>query len=199
MYLPKFKTTKARYTPGSQYVVKSTEENYIGYYVISSQGVPYSGREFVQNASLELVSRVTQGVEQQEKEYVPYTNYDTVRKQQKEYNLRSTLDLPVHIFIPDFEFEINKRFFAKSKVTQAIKEISREVYLELSGKTTKYHYPTYEILAMDWYVTGAVGDFQNGSYLIEGIRTKNTKEIAKAEKSMPGISQVVTNPLQGIA
>ena len=167
--------------------------------MISSQGVPYSGREFVQNASLELVSKVTQGVEQQEKEYVPYTDYDTVRKQQKEYDLRSTLDLPVHIFVPDFEFEINKRFFAKSKVTQAIKEISKQDYLELSGKTTKYHYPTYEILAIDWYVTGAVGDFQNGSYLIEGIRTKNTKEIAKAEKSMPGISQVVTNPLQGIA
>jgi hypothetical protein len=199
MYLPKFKTTKARYTPGSQYTVKSTGENYIGYYVLSSQGVPYSGKEFIQNASQELVSIVVQGVEQQEKEYVPYTDYDTVRKQQKEYDLRSTLDLPVHIFIPDFEFEINKRFFAKSKVTQAIKEISREVYLELSSKTTKYHYPTYEILAMDWYVTGAVGDFQNGSYLIEGIRTKNTKEIAKAEKSMPGISQVVTNPLQGIA
>lgn len=199
MYLPKFKTTKARYTPGSQYTVKSTGENYIGYYVLSSQGVPYSGKEFIQNASQELVSIVVQGVEQQEKEYVPYTDYDTVRKQQKEYDLRSTLDLPVHIFIPDFEFEINKRFFAKSKVTQAIKEISKEVYLELSSKTTKYHYPTYEIFMMDWYVTGAVGDFQNGSYLIEGIRTKNTKEIAKAEKSMPGISQVVTNPLQGIA
>lgn len=199
MYLPKFKTTKAKHTAGSQYVVKATGENYEGYYVLSSQGVPYSGKQFIQNSSQELVARIVESAEEQVKQYLPFTKYDTVRKKAEEYNLRSTLQLPTHTFIPDFEYEINKRFFAKSKVTQAIVEISREDYLELSKKTDKYHYPSYDIVIVDWYVRGAVADFQNGSYLIEGIRTKNTREIQKANKVLPGISQVLTNPLQGVA
>ena len=199
MYLPKFKTTKARYTAGGEYEVNSTGEGYVGYYVLSSQGVPFSGREFIQNTSQELRAIDAEIPQQGEKHFVPYTQYDLIRNQKKEYDLRSTLELQPYIFRPDFQFEINKRFFAKSKITQDIKEISKEDYLELFSKTTKYHHPSYDIVRMDWYVTGAVGDFQNGSYLIEGIRTKNTKEIAKAEKSMSGISQVVTNPLQGIA
>lgn len=199
MYLPKFKTTKAKYTAGSQYIVKSTGENFVGFYVLSSQGVPYSGKQFIQNSSQELVTRIVESAEEQVKQYLPLTKYDTVRKKAEEYNLRSTLQLPTHIFIPDFEYEINKRFFAKSKVTQVIVEINREDYLELSKKTDKYHHPSYDIVIVDWYVRGAVGDFQNGSYLIEGIETKNTREVQKANKVMPGISQVLTNPLQGIA
>ena len=199
MYLPKFRVIKAEYTAGSQYALKSTGENYIGYYVLSADRVPYTGREFVQNTSQELVSLIVENQEDQVKAYLPYTKYDTLRKQVSEYNLRSTLPLPVHIFIPDFAFQFNKRFFAKSKITQGIIEISRENYFELEKKTDKFHYPSFDTVIVDWYVLGAVGDFQNGPYLIEGIRTKNTREVLKAEKSLPGISQLLTNPLQGIA
>jgi len=199
MYLPKFKTTKAKYTTGSEYAIRSTGENYVGYYILSSQGIPYSGKQFIQNSSQELIAQVAEIPAENIQEFVRYTDYDEIRKREDEYKLRTTLPLPVHIFTPDFEYEINKRFFAKSKVTQAIVEISREDYLELSKKTLKYHYPSYDIVIVDWYVRGAVGDFQNGSYLIEGIRTKNTREVQKANKVMPGISQVLTNPLQGVA
>jgi hypothetical protein len=47
-----------------------------------------------------------------------------------------------------------------------------------------------------WYISGPVNDETQGVVTIKGVRTKNTEQIAYAQRFIPGISNVLTDPLQ---
>ncbi len=47
-----------------------------------------------------------------------------------------------------------------------------------------------------WYISGTVNDETQGVVTVKGVRTKNTEQIAYAERFVPGISNVLTDPLQ---
>ena len=47
-----------------------------------------------------------------------------------------------------------------------------------------------------WYITGAVNDETAGAVVKQGVRSKNLTQIAYANQAMPGLSTVLTDPLQ---
>jgi hypothetical protein len=47
-----------------------------------------------------------------------------------------------------------------------------------------------------WYISGPVNDETQGVVTVKGVRTKNTEQIAYAQRFIPGISNVLTDPLQ---
>ena len=47
-----------------------------------------------------------------------------------------------------------------------------------------------------WYISGPVNDETHGVVKVKGVRTKNTEQIAYAERFIPGIGTVLTDPLQ---
>ena len=55
MYIPEFKILKNQYTPGEQYSIKSTLKEYVGPYNILYTGVVYTGSNYNQTTSLELI------------------------------------------------------------------------------------------------------------------------------------------------
>ena len=95
----------------------------------------------------------------------------------------------MHLYVEDYQTPINKRFFAKSKVDNSIKEISQETYTELANQTSKYHYPTYDIAVLEWDVTAPIEDTRIGSYLVEGSASKNRKAVSKLDQTFYGIRE----------
>lgn len=193
MYLPKFKQSQAKYTSGGEYFVVATGEEYRGFYVQTSKGILYSGKT------------VQRGVSQELREYIdPETTfdrpvpekYDNIRKDSEGLELKVTRSLPKHIPQRNDLQPYILRFFAKSKVTGVILEISQETFLELESQSTLYHYPSYDITYLKWYTTYPVEDTTIGTYIQKGSKSRNLEEILKTEKALPGISQYLTDPAE---
>lgn len=191
MYLPKFKHTAALYTFGEEFAIASTGELYTGFYIRTSKGTFYTGTEFKKNQSQELIK--TSALATSTYRYVGREKYDdAARVTDANLLLKETQPVPSYTYIPDYELKINRRFFAKSKITGSIIEINRDTYKELYSKSNKYHHPSYKVILIDWDLSSPVEDTKNGSYITEGSKTKNKKQVAKLDRTFPGIYDYLT-------
>lgn len=191
MYLPKFKHTPALYTSGDEFIITSTGEVYTGFYIRTSKGTLYTGQQFNKQTSQELSP--VQALATSTYRYVGREKYDdAARVTDANLLLKDTQVVPSLIYIPDYSLKINRRFFAKSKITQRIIEIDVDTYQELKAKSNKYHHPSYDITFIDWDLTSPVEDTRNGSYIVEGSKTKNKKQVAKLDRTFPGIYDYLT-------
>ena len=185
MYLPKFKITAPLYTFGSEFIVAETGRDYIGTYFKTSKGDYYTGSFYSKKTSLRLIQVIAN---EDSTFVVPRETYDFAAKVTTgNLRLKNTQAVPAYIYIPDYAFKINRRFFAKSKINSSIIEIDINTYRELYGKTATYHHPTYDILFLDWDLSSPVEDSKNGSYIIEGSKSKNRKQVLKVDKTFKGI------------
>ena len=185
MYLPKFKITAPLFTFGSEFIIAETGQDYIGNYIKTSKGDYYSGTTFNKNISRRLISVIDNAntsftVSRETYDLVANVNSSGLR-------LKTTVPLPSHVYIPNYEIDINRRFFAKSKINSSIIKIDINTYRELYGKTATYHHPTYDVLFIDWDLSSPVEDSKNGSYIIEGSKSKNRKQVLKVDKTFKGI------------
>ena len=186
MYLPKFKQTDALYTAGEEFIIASTGAPYVGFYIKTSKGTLYTGIKFNKNTS-EVLEKASE-IATSNYRYVGREKYDdAARVTEDNLKLKDTQVVPSHTYIPNYEVKINRRFFAKSKINSSIIEIDINTYRELYGKTATYHHPTYDILFIDWDLSSPVEDSKNGSYIIEGSKSKNRKQVLKADKTFKGI------------
>jgi len=192
MYLPKFKVTTPQYTYGDEYELSTTGAAYTGFYFKSSTGQAYTGKVPGDGENTLLnVSRDFRADFERDQPYL--TDYDVLVNDPNLFALRKTLPLPPHYPMPSSQESAIMRYFAKEKVTGQIIEISKSTYQELKRKTTLYFYPGYDILEMMWIIQGSVEDTTSGAYIIPGIKSKNKKQLEQAEKTLPGISAVLTD------
>lgn len=193
MYIPKFKQTPPRHTRGAEYKLEDTSETYTGFYFETSNQEYYTGRSYARGVSKKLVAQVdqTSGPETP----IPQ-RYDDLKKDSTSLQLTVTLKLPLHIPTKNFQDIFIYRYFAKSKIDFSILEISNETYNLLLNKSTKYHYPTFDILSIQWYVSSPSTDLIRDGFLQEGSITKNKRQIINAERKLPGISQYLTDPAE---
>lgn len=191
MYIPKFKQTKPLYTSGGQLSYKDDRGSYVGYYVKTSKGryyvntnvgIPYYELEEV-NTKLETAQ-----------DYVDKVRYDNLHADENIYDLRTSSMLPS--FVHTTRASEFKRYFAKSKITNSITEISQETYTELTGQSSKYHWPSYNTLELTWNIGSPVADMKKGSYIIKGSETKNKEAVLAADKKMQGLAQLLTDYTQ---
>lgn len=187
MYIPLFKQTPAKYTDGKTLIVEATGKPYKGYYIEISSGDIYSGKVYSREASKKLIRSITN----------PSVNtpipedYDFIKQDTTALNLKETLSVPSHIPTKRYEDTYIYRYFAQKKADSSIIEISNVTYLELLSQSTVYHYPSYKILQMVWYVGSPIEDRVINGVLQKGALTKNREEITRAEKTIQGISQLL--------
>lgn len=102
------------------------------------------------------------------------TDYDSVRDDRQELQLRSTLDIPVYYPKPmpaDYSKKTLLRYFAIDKSTGRILEISKQVVTSLRSKEVKYYYPKYTTKVIQWSLVNINANEQTiykekiGSYL----------------------------------
>lgn len=193
MYIPKFKQTLAKYTDGSEFNLEATGETYRGYYVETSSKEYYTGESYKRGLSQKLVQKNPANVD-----YIAPIpqKYDELKQDATSLQLTKTLQLPSHTPTRRYEDVFIYRYFAKSKVDGSIVEISNETYNELLRESTKYHYLSYDILQLIWYVASPAADIYRNGFLQEGSISRNKKQILLAEKTLPGISQYLTDPTE---
>jgi len=193
MYIPKFKQTLAKYTDGAEFDIESTGETYRGFYVKTSKGEYFTGRGYLRGTSQKLIEK---NISNQNYLTPVPEEYDNIKQDRESLQLKKTLQVPSYIPTKRYQDTSIYRYFAKSKVTGSILEISNETYNELLSKNVKYHYPSYDILQLEWFVSSPAEDIVRNGYILEGSINKNKRQIVLAERTLPGISEYLTDPTE---
>ena len=188
MYIPKFKQTKPLYTEGNLFLEELTGKSYTGFYIRTSKGEYYSGTFYERGISQKLVLKQTISTSSQ----VFPEDYDIVKQDNIALSLKLTEVLPDYVATRRDDVVAINRYFAQKKSDNSIQEISNETYVKLLTQDTQYHYPSYRIVEIKWFINGPLEDtFQNG-VLREGIIVKNNRQIIQGEKIIYGLSSFIT-------
>ncbi len=87
-----------------------------------------------------------------------------------------------------------RRYFYKKYDNEKVFETNTTTYKNIQKNFIDKK--LYVTATIDWFITGEKQDtFIQGVY-IAGVVTKNSQQIKQVSKTMPGISAILTNPLQ---
>ena len=164
MYLPKSKYRANYYAYSNEYVYADTEEEYLGPYFVTYNSKAYTGtRPTAKSRLIKPVDYSNESVfntinealvTNLEYNITPKRNqYDFVRDNEIEVNLRDTIPVPLYYPKPtpsDYTKGIVKRYFAIDKTTGQVLEISSKVYASMKAQKPEYYYPKYELKTLKW-------------------------------------------------
>jgi hypothetical protein len=172
-YVPESRYSEPKSTPGGDFVVKETGEDYKGSYIELFDGKFLSGTKPEENGA-ELVELTPNYLE----DLMPAAVV--------------AAGLLVGFFKPELkrgerEKGKTKRYFIQDKRTNKIIETDLETY-QLSQSI-----PSKRFAAVDWEVKGPAEDQLIKGYPYEGAASKNKKAVAAVEKQIPGISTFITD------
>jgi len=88
---------------------------------------------------------------------------------------------------------INRYFFKKYDSDKIIETDKTNYDMIISESADK---KLYKYITFKWYITGEKQDTNEYGIRRMGVITKNSKAISAANKSLPGILNLLTNPLQ---
>jgi len=197
MYLPKSKYIGDRYTTGEEWSLAGQTTTYIGYYFTTWNGQAFTGRRPGDGAN-DLLERYT-GVPQAPGLQVEKSTYDIISNDIQAFALKRTLPVPTHYPVPTRQDYLNlsfTRYLAKERLTEKVFEISLDTYTALNGNDTRYYYPGYTTVKLDWTIVGPLEDTKNGSYIIPGAASRNSQAREIADKELPGAAKFLNNLAQ---
>ena len=185
MYLPKFKYKGDLTTPGKEFRLLDSGEDYVGLYFETYNGKYYTeSRPRKSSRELQKYNTFVRDFTPNDRfESTPFPpiveDYDVIRQDVHTFQLKSTY--PVRTYYPkvselDYEEGFLMRYYVRDKNTGTIQEVSSEVYENLQGKTTKYYYPKYDILKLRWSLI---------------FTQDNSKILRIGNKRLPGLSSYV--------
>ena len=94
----------------------------------------------------------------------------------------------------DIRRTIVTRYFYKKYDNETIFETTKSSYNDI--ERNRVDKKLYVIHKIQWHITGPKQDqYKNGAF-IPGVVTKNTEQIKFISKTMPGIENILTDPLQ---
>ena len=173
-YQPEFSYTKPKSTPGGQFVIKSTGDEYRGTYFETSDGKYYSGTRPEDNG-VELEKITAEYLE----DLMPL--------------VPAVLALLKGFFKPK-PTNANKqagkltRYFIKPKSKNKIQEVDLPTYIQAKSELQNYVFAQ-----TDWIIKGPAENQIINGYPYEGAASKNRKAIQALEKTIPGISTFITD------
>lgn len=170
MYYPKAKILSSQYTSGNDFILKSTQERYKGYYYATYDGRYFTGKE-PNSSSLEL-SKVNQI--NNDSSFTPSFHYPKISDLDKQRGYIT-------------------RYFTKRVNGDAgtINEVNLDTFIEASSQVL------YNAITLDWKITGPLyDDLSNMNYPKYGVVDTNSRMLKLKEKDMPGISLYLKNLTQ---
>jgi len=198
MYLPKSKYKGNLHTPGNEFVVVSTGKGYQGNYFQTFNNRYYTG-ESPSKDSLEIVPRTdtqTYGDNQDSESTFLLEEYDIIRNNQEELQLKSTEPIPVFYPQPtsqDYTRGNIIRYFLKHRSTGIISEVSQEVYKAIIDKKPLYYYPSYTTGRLTWRIQGPRSTTIRQGYKVPGAVSINKAAVESLERTLPGISSYLSD------
>lgn len=175
MYVPKSQIITNLYTNGEEYVIESTNQEYVGFYHKLSTGEVFTGknpndlniRSLVSYSYEEPLPQGTTaisglGVDPDpvggEDLAKPWNTYNYLKSRQQ-----STLD-PQTKFVPtysypqptqdDYTLGAFTRYFAKKANQNLYIEINKSQYTDLKDKKSNWDFTSYKIFTITWTLTG---------------------------------------------
>lgn len=172
------------YTPGGQFQTEDGVE-YKGSYHRYITNEIYTGGTWNAKSSKKLV--LLEQVTTKDSAYFKL-------KQQ----LKTKFDTPVPyklVIVPaDYKLGYIERYFLKKRNEQKFIEIDESQYKAWGKGTIDSN--VYDALNFRWFISGNIEDNKTGNTTVYGVITKNNKQIQYAQQQMPGIQNVLTDPLQ---
>lgn len=177
MYLPKSKYKANYYAYSNEYVYADTEEEYLGPYFVTYNSKAYTGTRPTAKSRLikpvdysneSIFNTVNEAlVTNLEYDITPKrSQYDFVRDNEIEANLRDTVPVPLYYPKPspaDYIKGKFSRYFAIDNGTSRILEISGDVYKSMKSREAKYYYPKYKLFIMEWNLRNSIENRINTS------------------------------------
>lgn len=184
LYYTTDEITNNLYTSGSQYMLQDNTE-YRGLYHTYLTGEVYTGATWNAKTSIKLVpyKRIT----------AKNTEYETLKRE-----LKLTYTQPVSALNAPAAEQLK----AGSYTRYFIKKVNESKIIEIDAsqfelwQSNQFDPAMYTAIKMQWYISGPIDDTRPTLVLHLGVRTKNLSQIAAAETTLPGISKVLTDPLQ---
>jgi hypothetical protein len=194
MYIPEFKILKNQYTPGKQYSIKSTLKEYVGPYNILYTGVVYTGSNYNQTTSLELIPYTeAQKVLTQSSNI---TFYDSVVEDKNIPKIKTYIT-PESQYITPTQEEITEgvftRYFCKKINEQKIFEVNKEIFDSISKKDNVYNHVLYQVIDIKWKLTGPTNDIKQDNTVIAGVIDTNNRTVRVANQNMTGLLLFITD------
>ena len=157
MYFPESQITPNQYTNGGEFQVKSTGQDYKGYYFITSTGQRYTGRNQNDNPVLELTSLIsnTSNLNPNLPEVTTLTDYT--------YNNLITAPIGI-VFKPaynpniptqqDYQIGEYRRYFCKKTNEIIYLEINQSTFDKLATQSPDILWQYYLPFFLPWNLTG---------------------------------------------
>lgn len=184
LYYTTDEITNNLYTSGLQYMLQDNTE-YRGLYHTYLTGEVYTGATWNAKTSIKLVSYKNITAKNVE--------YETLKRE-----LKLTYTQPVSALnaptVDQLKAGSYTRYFIKKVNESKIIEIDEPQFMLWQNK--QFDPALYTAIKMQWYISGPIEDTRPTLVLHLGVRTKNLDQITTAEKSLTGISKVLTDPLQ---
>ena len=154
MYFPKSQITPNLYTNGGEYILTTTNQNYIGYYYKVTNGKIYTGKTPEDGDNILLKIAFTPTPPETETSLPPIQTYPFIY-----YNKPTTekyLPYSSKPTITNTDIETGKfmRYFAKKTNELKYLEINQKTYTELSTKSPSIAWEIYDSAQIEWLITG---------------------------------------------
>jgi hypothetical protein len=168
----------------------------VGYYCLLSTGGVFTGSTFINNVSKRLIpyKQAKQVLENQSKNIY----YDTLVKD-KGIDKIKTYQTPISFYHPPTEDDYKNgtyiRYFCKPRNQNfGIIEISIDVYNSFINQEKKYNDEYYEVIAIDWKITGPLqDDTSNSQQIIHGVIDTNFRNVKRNNMQFKGLSTYLDN------
>jgi hypothetical protein len=106
--------------------------------------------------------------------------------------------IPNPVIVQITSADINRgyiiRYFIKRINEQSILEIDNVQYTKYMSN--EFDTNMYVATKMYWFINGVSDDVQENGVLVKGVVTKNQTQIKQSEQQVPGLSKLLTDPLQ---
>jgi hypothetical protein len=155
MYFPKSQITPNLYTNGGEFILTSTNRDYIGYYYKVTNGEIYTGKTPEDGDNILLKIAFVAPPIETETSLQPIQTYQSIYYKQpinkEKYLPYSNIPLPSPTDIEAGKFI---RYFAKKTNELKYLEINQTTYTELSTKSKSIAWEIYDSAQIEWLITG---------------------------------------------
>lgn len=168
------------YTAGKEWMTTDNQQ-YVGLYHRYTTGETFTGAVWNAKTSVKLI---------------PFKELDSdVTTYQKIKNIKLRYKKPESYIITPSTTQIQQgvmdRYFIKSVNDPTIIEINVIQYQEWLSK--RIDPVLYTAITLQWSISGPIDDDYTTGILIEGVTTKNARQIAAYSQTMPGLPQRLSN------
>jgi hypothetical protein len=211
MYYPLSQITPNLYTNGNEYIVISTQENYVGYYWKNSKDQFFTGKTPQDQPSVELIiseystmasqtdaiSNSNYVIKVSNSDVDPYISLPDPPRGSgtgtyltlKNIDVNSTTLLPTYSpTLPtqkDYQIGECRRYFCKKTNEIIYIEINKDTHDKLVNKDSSILYQLYQPFSLPWKLTG------DKSQVF--ITNKNITELTSKQQKLPMLSEYLRN------